>query len=316
MSAELSILLLLGLTVACAGTIHVLRRPARQSVPLADALSLRPEAWRTTLLRGACALLLTALAAASLLVLPHGSEASSTTPRRTYATTIVVLDVSSSITRRNYSTIVRTLDAVARGGAGRRAGLILFSDTAQEALPPETPASEVRAFSRYFIPLPGQSAAIGGGIQYPSNPWFERFTGGTAISSGLALARRVAHADHVPHARVLLASDLADDASDSAALDRELHVYAKDPLLDLRVVPLPSSAPSDVARFSAVLGRSVVAAGPGPGLLVAPGSSGGLSLPTPFLVLVAALALALVLNEIAAAALSWGPPPRPSGADR
>ena len=59
-----------------------------------------------------------------------------------------MLDVSASISADTYSRIGATLSSLARSGG--RYGLVVFSDQAYEALPPGTPASDLRPLVRYF----------------------------------------------------------------------------------------------------------------------------------------------------------------------
>src|SRR5258708_35838569 len=86
-------------------------------------------------------------------------------------------------------------ELVAKGG---RYGLVVFSSTAYEALPPGTPASALKPLIRYFT-LPTQVVA-GEQPTFPTNPWTNSFTGGTHISQGLQLARaiRIAKAARPP----------------------------------------------------------------------------------------------------------------------
>ena len=101
-------------------------------------------------------------------------------------TAIAVVDVSASISWDTYARIA--LDArTGYGTSGGRAGLVLFSDTAYQALPPGTPVSELRGFERFFVS--GQAAgARGSQPQPPRSPWTETFSAGTRISTGLSLA--------------------------------------------------------------------------------------------------------------------------------
>src|ERR1700674_3002253 len=99
----------------------------------------------------------------------------------------IVLDLSASISTDTYSRIGLTLtDLVAGGG---RYGLVVFSSSAYEALPPGTPASALKPLIRYFT-LPKQVVA-GEQPTFPTNPWTNSFTQGTQISKGLELARQI-----------------------------------------------------------------------------------------------------------------------------
>ena len=73
---------------------------------------------------------------------------------------------------------------------GEKAGLVVFSDTAYELLPPGTPGRELLPILRYL-------KATGTGGQLPINPW-QDFRAGTRISAGLATARQALEREHVP----------------------------------------------------------------------------------------------------------------------
>ena len=125
---------------------------------------------------------------------------------------LVVLDLSASISSDTYARIGGTLDRLA--GSGGRYGLIVFSDTAYLALPPGTPAAELRPFARRFD-LPAQAA---GAIVVPTNPWTASFSAGTKISTGLQVALDTIRARQLGRPAVLLVSDLDDDAGDRERL--------------------------------------------------------------------------------------------------
>ena len=119
-----------------------------------------------------------------------------------------MLDLSASISTDTYARIGATLDGLADSGG--RYGLIVFSDTAYLALPPGTPAAELRAFARRFD-VPEQT---GGAITVPTNPWTNAFSAGTKISSGLQLALDTIKERRLGRPAVLLVSDLDDDVGD------------------------------------------------------------------------------------------------------
>jgi hypothetical protein len=185
------------------------------SIPLVDVPLLRRPAGRTRAARTACAALVVLLAAlAFLAALGRPTQAAAYLPRGTNG--IVVLDVSASISADTYARIAATLNRLARSGG--RYGLVLFSDTAYQALPPETPAAELRPFERYFdVPqqrVPGIAPAL------PPSPWSNEFSAGTKISTGLELALDVIRGDRVRDPAILLVSDLDDDSGDLERLTR------------------------------------------------------------------------------------------------
>jgi hypothetical protein len=211
---------------------------------------------------------------------------------------VLVLDLSASISSDTFSRIGTTLaDLSSRGG---RYGLVVFSTSAYEALPPGTPASALAPLVRYFqLPRqtpPGQQAT------YPLNPWTKSFSAGTQIALGLELARRVELDRHTRHPAVVLISDLADDPSDLSRLTAELEAYKANGI-KLTVIPL-DAAPADLGRFAGVATRVLPAstsaerptAGKPPRAL----------LPIVLIVLIVVIAALLATNELRSARLRWG----------
>jgi hypothetical protein len=287
-------------------------------IPLADLGSYARALRRSVLLRsglavGAVALLGLALLSALALrdrpaqILPPGSSG------------IIVLDVSSSITSDTYRQIEAALRTAST--SDERYGLVLFSDTAYEALPPGTRAREVGRFRRYFEPLHESVTPAGyppisiGSLAFPANPWRDTFSGGTRISTGLRLARAVASRDGLEQPSVLLVSDLADDGSDLPALGQAIAGFRRDGI-DLRVLALSPSA-QDKQLFERVLrhpGALREAAKP-PRTLDEQSDEPALRAAAPVTLVIAAAVLLLLLavNEWWSAPLTWGATRRPAG---
>jgi hypothetical protein len=263
---------------------------------LADAAGLLREARRTTVLRAGLGALLAVLLLVGVLVAARG-EPGRPPLAEAGKTTVLVLDVSSSIQPRVYRQFGETLDrAVEEGG---RFGVVLFSDVAYEMLPPGTPAAELRGLRRYFTPLaervPGEPTVAVGSLRFPEAPWNESLSAGTKISTGLRLAYEVLEREAVPNGKVVLVSDLEDEYLDLPELGRALAAFA-DAGLPLRVVGL-SPSPDDLRIFERLLrerGSVEVAAEPD-----AAGAGGGGPPPLPF---PRALALAGLLLLLAVAA--------------
>jgi hypothetical protein len=216
-------------------------------LPLADARSMRRTARRTDVLRVALAALLlvllgtiAALAGHSrvrtLHLLPSGSTA------------IVVLDLSASVSQDTYARISATLSDLASSNG--RYGLVIFSDSAYLALPPNTPAAELKPLVRYFTQPP--QTTPGFIPAFPPNPWARTFSSGTRISSGLDLAHRLALDGRLRRPGVILISDLSDDPADLRRTALTILAYRRD-RLPLRVVGL-NPAPADEQFFSRLLG--------------------------------------------------------------
>jgi hypothetical protein len=189
------------------------------ALPLADAASF---ARRTRLVHGLRLAAAATVAAAALagLGVAHGLRATPSPLLPPDASGIIVLDLSASISTDTYARIAGTLGRLVRSDG--RYGLILFSDTAYQALPPGTPASELRAFRRFFaVPPRTEPGAL---PEVPPTPWAASFSGGTRISTGLELALDVVRAERLRRPAVLLVSDLDDDTAD---LDRVARVAAE-----------------------------------------------------------------------------------------
>jgi hypothetical protein len=271
-----------------------------KAVPYVGVQALARLAARTALVRVVLVVVLLgfAVAAAAAARRPHVDKQPFVSPT---AGGIVVLDLSASITSDTYSRIHRTLqELVARGG---RYGLVVFSNIAYEALPPGTPASALEPLVRYFT-VPDK-VAPGEQPTFPVNPWSSSFTSGTAISSGLGLARSIELAGRTAHPAVVLVSDLADDPSDIQRLTAVLNTYRSEGIR-LRVIAL-NAAPSDEAYFTRLIGNAsaIIPAAPSgrdQGAVAAPRSS----FPTWLVCLSLVVVVLLGANELRSARLRWG----------
>jgi hypothetical protein len=219
-------------------------------IPLADAAALRGPARRTVAVQLALAAAVVALLAGAVWL--AGTERSTPSlpvaPAR--ASTMVVLDVSASISEDAYSRIGSTLDTLARSAGP--VGLVLFSDTAYEALPPGTNARELAPIARLFTVHPARLS--GAAPVVTVNPWTRSFTAGTRMSAGLELARELLRRDHVRGGRVLLVSDLDDDQQDVPALTR-IALRLRQDGIPIRVVAI-NARPTDQSFFTRLLGSA------------------------------------------------------------
>ena len=200
---------------------------------------------------------------------------------------LVVLDLSASISTDTYARIGATLDGLA--DTGGRYGLIVFSDTAYLALPPGTPAAELRAFARRFD-LPEQA---GGAITVPTSPWTGSFSAGTKISTGLQLALDTIEERRLGRPAVLLVSDLDDDAGDRERLTGTALALRRAGI-PVRVVAL-NAAPEDERYVKRLLRRPddlAAAALPGEE------REGGRPVRLPLFLAALAAAVALALREL------------------
>lgn len=290
----------------------------RNVLPLADVASLQPAARRTAGLRSALATAALLALTAAYVAAPSGDAARASTASG--SGTVVILDVSGSITDRGSAQIQHTLaEEIRRAGPGGDAGLVLFSDVAMETLPPTAPVGALQQFRRFFIAVKrhhhrnsidtgdANQAVLGSSgrlLDYPQSPWAVSFSGGTTISSGLREARADLHRAGFDGGRVLLLSDLVDAPQDDPALKRELDAYAADPSLDLEVRVLSSTLQQPVSLYRGILGRAAVLpaqAGAPPSLRTARHDP----LPVWLIGLAVAAAVALALVELLGTPLRW-----------
>jgi hypothetical protein len=226
---------------------EVLRRDS-QAIPLTDAPSLRRQAQRTWAVRLALG---AGLVACLLVAIGVSRDASGS--RRTFFSTakssVVVIDISGSIGPQSRELIGRTLRRLL--DARNSFGLVFFSDTAYEAVPPGTRWTELQPLLQYFQPPPAPTAE-GRRRRVQDTPW-AAFRGGTRISTGLDLARSMLIRTHEKHAGVLLISDLNNSIFDGPALSQTLARYVGDKI-PLRVIGLNSEQRNEVI-FRRVLGR-------------------------------------------------------------
>jgi hypothetical protein len=267
------------------------------TIPLTDAPLLAPAQRRTLAVRTALALVvLGAIVSAILVARDPDTRTVAQLPTDTDA--IVVLDMSASISSETFSRIGSTLSELAESEG--RYGLVVFSDQAYEALPPGSPASDLKPLERYFT-LPPET---GGGFarEFPANPWSASFSAGTKLSAGLALAHDIALESRPQRTAVVLVSDLDDDPQDLTRLGAILLAYRRD-RIPVRIVALNASS-EDVALFRRILGsNAVVPTGDGS---VAPTPRN--HTPTPWALVLAALVAAggLAALEAWSPRLEWG----------
>jgi hypothetical protein len=265
-------------------------------IPLADARAFRGPARATLAVRGALLLVVVGSLLAFLLVARHPNTRTVVALPRN-ASTVLVLDLSASISSDTFSRIGGTLAALSR--SGRRVGLVVFSDAAYEALPPGVPATTLAPLVRYFT-LPAQSQP-GFAPTFPANPWGSTFSAGTRISAGLELAHAIALAQP-RRPTVVLISDLDDDPDDLPRLAGALAAYRRD-RVPVRVIGL-NPTPQDVLLFQRLIGPAASIA-QAPTLNEVPPHA-----VTPFpwtlVALAAAAAAALALLEGWSPRLDWG----------
>jgi hypothetical protein len=222
------------------------------AVATPDFADLARSARRTTAVRATLAVVsLTLLALAFLQSRTAGAPVGALLPAG--SSSVVVLDISASISGATNRRVRATLSTLAFSKA--TAGLVVFSDSGYELLPPGTPTRELRPLLRFFTPT-GRSAI---GPVYPPNPWNGTFTGGTRISAGLNEARLALRRAHIRDGVVVLVSDL-EDPEDPGALADAVNALRR-ARVAIRIVPL-FPRPENTALWESLVGHDAIVASP------------------------------------------------------
>ncbi len=224
---------------------------------------------RTRLLRlvfGCGALALVALA----FVLARSLESLPTTYFATGSGGIVVLDLSTSVDVQKAQRAQRVLRSLAETEG--RVGLVVFSDSAYEMLPPDTRSAELRPLLPFFRTGPpitrdnvrrtrgGRIVPVTPSGRPRESPWSLTFRGGTRISTGLVEARHVIEREGDRSLSVLLLSDLDNSGFDTSDLTEEISHYERAGI-DLKVIPL-FPGPEDRALFTQLVGAEALVTRP------------------------------------------------------
>ena len=123
----------------------------------------------------------------------------------------------------------------------------MYSDTAYELLPPNSPPGAMLQFIPFFTPL----RYYGSTPVFAPTPW-DTFMGGTRVGEGLKMARLALKRARVNHGAILLVSDLDDSNADQGLLEQEALQLRTDHI-PVRIVPL-FAAPRDKRLFAALFG--------------------------------------------------------------
>ena len=271
------------------------------TIPLADAGAFERETRRTTCFRVALAVLIGALGvAAFLLARDLGRSQTATSAERSSG--VLVLDLSGSVGPSRYGQIQRTLGRLT--AHKERLGVVIFSDSAYEVVPPGTPPVELGLIARFFKPhaVPSTPTPFPERLienpRFYDNPWSSSYHGGTQVSTGLDLAQRILDRDGIKHGRVILVSDLNESALDQDKLTQTLLRYGQLGI-KLEIVDLSGSR-GGLNYYSRLTGRPT-------SLTVAPSTRISSSRPSPYWLVTIAVALTLLLagNEYFCRRLSW-----------
>ena len=198
----------------------------RQGIPASEPRRFRRVAKRTAIIRIALALALAAALTLTFLVAREQDvRQAPLVPSGT--TGMLVLDLSASVYEGGLDATVAKLSQT-----DERTGLVVFSDSAYELLPPGSPSRELASLLRFFRSRPDGTL--------PRNPW-EDFRGGTRISEGMRFARDSLLRENVTNGSIVLVSDLEVLPDEIARLSEVLALIRRDGF-ELRIVPLFPSA--------------------------------------------------------------------------
>src|SRR4051794_29548076 len=194
---------------------------------------------RTSVARVVLALALAATLAAIVFVARDaGSGRAAVFPEGTDSG-IVALDMSASIAGPIYARVASTLQGIV--DANQSIGLVMFSDTAYELLPPNSPPGALLQFMPFFVPV----RFAGSTPIFAQSPW-DTFSGGTRASTGLVQAEQALLRARVKHGSILVVSDLDNAIGDQQALISEALRLEREHIT-VRIVPL--FATSQNVRF-------------------------------------------------------------------
>lgn len=194
----------------------------RRGIPASEPGKFRRVAWRTTVVRGVLAGAMCAALALAFLV-AHRQDVRQAPLVPSGTTGMLVLDLSASVYEGALDVTIQKLVRT-----DERTGLVVFSDSAYELLPPGSPARELQSLLRFFKARPDATL--------PPNPW-EDFRAGTRISTGLAFAREALLREKVTRGSIVLVSDLEILPDEIARLSEVLALVREDGF-QLRIVPL------------------------------------------------------------------------------
>ena len=237
-------------------------RSRRMAIPSVDANALAPGARRTRVALSTLALL--ALATAIALIPAASRPSGSPAALRGGDGLMVVIDVSSS-TLGFSNMIAKSLLALA-SDPSQRAGLVLASQSAYMALPPETPGSALRGWQRMIDYINEQNHRLAVRARLDRTPlpnpapgdypWVGVFTGGTRLSTGLARAVQALREAGTRGGEIVLVSDLRDAPEDLPRVGA-LITRMRELGIKLRVVTVGRST-RDPREFSDIGGSAFI----------------------------------------------------------
>lgn len=219
----------------------------RDPVVTADLGELQKPALRTSTGRLVLAAALAATLAGIVLVARSAGTGRAAVLPSGATTGCIVLDMSASISGPIYERVATTLRGIV--SANQSICLVMFSDTAYELLPPNSPPGALLQFVPFFVP----TRFYGGTPVFAQSPW-DQFSGGTNISTGFIAGERALQRAGVKHGALLLISDLDDSVGDEPALQEEALKLHREGI-PVRIVPLFAQQ-SNKRYFAALFGQN------------------------------------------------------------
>jgi hypothetical protein len=292
-----------------------------RAIPLADLRELRLPLLRTAAIRFGLAVVLLALLAGAWLLVRDNDPAKSAALIPGAEGGVIVLDLSASIGSTPH---LRTANALRYVQQTRQSfGMVMFSDTAYEAVPPGTPFTEMTPFMRHFGRVRlypcirrGPRPCPGGSYEVPQDTSWEEYSrlveeatrSGTRISRGLETARELLRRDPGSGLGVLLISDLDDSPFDVPQLTQTL-IRFEEEQIPLKIVGL-RPAPDDRELFRGVLGDDAFVTRPElqrkrEALTRQRREGAGTDFPVALAAAAALILLLLALNEHLCGRLTW-----------
>jgi len=170
------------------------------------------------------------------------------------ARTVIVLDVSGSLSSGAYGLKLARELRLAAADAGATAGFVIFADSAVELLPPSSPAQAVAALARFAaVTRTAARDRLAESSDAPrtyesATPWSDAFIGNTEIASGVDLARRLLMRSRGSPSggRIVLISDLQDGGLGSTL--RRAVMRSREAGIAPVAIPV-GSTPSDIAHW-------------------------------------------------------------------
>lgn len=223
-----------------------------KSVPVGGAELARVV--RRTAVVSAVLAVIVGVAALAFNVAARRGEAERPTLLAPGDSVVVVMDLSISIPEAAYTRMRNALNVLADSDA--RVGLVIFSDLAYEVLPAGSPAAELKPIVRFITPVSGEIDEQTGRPTYAIDPWSNGFRGGTRISGGIEIARRMIRQEGGAGSIVLI-SDLDTGDVDQAPLAAALR-RVREARIPMRIVPI-YPLPENRAYFTKQVGSDAFA---------------------------------------------------------